>query len=269
MPDSPCEACEQWEQSAVFPRRPLIYLFIYFDILVQRYLLPTCRWMIGLWATDVCLKRHPLWAISKLTDSLFERWHEDKWAQADCGEWCIIDIIPALDDQPSRPLLSGNSSELPRCRWWVFGGSCIFCFLVLGTSWWAFFSPFSSPVSTLSKASQSGLTSAQPHCSVMCIRPDDCVSWLSLKHRGHQTGADTDEGDSPRMTGRGDGEVCVHVRICVPDAIKELGWIFLISVLSYWCLQSFLTRLNRHHFEWNKHTRWRRNRVFLDQIQRL
>lgn len=34
-----------------------------------------------------------LGGISKLTDSLFERWHEDKWEQLYCGEWCITDII--------------------------------------------------------------------------------------------------------------------------------------------------------------------------------
>lgn len=34
-----------------------------------------------------------IFGASKLTDSLFERWHEDKWAQAGCGEWCIMAII--------------------------------------------------------------------------------------------------------------------------------------------------------------------------------
>lgn len=37
-------------------------------------------------------RRIHFWA-SKLTDSLFERCHEDKWAQAGCGEWSIMDII--------------------------------------------------------------------------------------------------------------------------------------------------------------------------------
>lgn len=64
-----------------------------FEMLFDRYLLPTCWWMSCLWATDACLKTHQFGGISKLTDSLFERWHEDKWAKPYCGEWCITDII--------------------------------------------------------------------------------------------------------------------------------------------------------------------------------
>lgn len=107
-----------------------IYLFWHPGLAIAAAHLPTIDWLVGNWRlpedTSIMsdLKMYKLWFLNWQTLYLRDG-NEDKWAQVDCGEGYIIDIIPAPDDQPSCPLLSGNLSEPPRRRWWVFGGSRI------------------------------------------------------------------------------------------------------------------------------------------------
>lgn len=77
----------------------------------------------GLWATDRLPEDTSILGASKLTESLFEKWHEDKWAQASCSARCITDII--LPSMISHHMFYYRAIYLSLlcCRRWAFLGA--------------------------------------------------------------------------------------------------------------------------------------------------
>lgn len=158
-----------------FPCSAVTY---FWDAMFDRFLLPTCWWMMGLWATE----NASIFGASKLTDSLFERWHEDKvhrqavvngasWTSF-CPRWSAIMSVTIRQFIWAAPLQM--MSVLGRhivCIWLPFvGGELRLCSL----------RRLSSSASAVSKScSWSQLTSERPRCSVIIT-----VLLWNVEHRG-------------------------------------------------------------------------------------
>lgn len=197
--------------SPCFPCSTVTY---FWAAIFDSFLLPTCWWRMGLWATDACLKTHPFlgplnWQSLYLRDAMKTNGHRQatvngaSWTSF-CPSWSAIMSVTIWQFIWAAPLQM--MSVLGRHNVCFL---LAFCRKVVEVLQFEISFLFSECVSK--SCSWSQLTSKQPRCSVMIT---DWLDWLWNVERGGghlQRYTDMARLIESWMKERRDREVCGHV----------------------------------------------------------